>query len=1017
MKTSIKTLRVVVPVLTALLLLCGLNHLHGANATWSGTTSGDWTVSTNWGNATSVPTTGETATFSNSVNTTVTVDAGRNIQSISFTGNTTGNFTFQTGSFVLGNNGTISMASNLVANTSEIFTANMTLSSTANSTYNYTLATTGSLQLQLASITGAQSSGGISTINFGGSGGTTATGNKGIVINGTVGDGASGGKVAVFKSGATNLFFLGNSTFTGATTLTAGTTYIAGTGGTLSGTSGITVSGGARLQIGDSNTAANNNSVIDRITNTIPLTLGGPVSGTTTLGGNLRMAAAAAGFTHAQTISTLALGLGANTIDSTGTGATALGNLTISGYSRVIGSVLTTTAATGFNLNFNISGSNVVDGIVVGAISSNNAYIGTGTNVTTNATVNNNWSPGNNTVASSNQSFSGNTTSLVFAGANTAITLAAGTNVINTGMIANQGGAFTGSISGGDLTSGNGVDLIFLGSNAAYGMVVNSKIVDNGVTPIGVTIAQTGALTLNGTNTYTGNTVLLKNVTVGSNTALGNGTVVFAGGTLSANTPVSLANTLSTANVAGTIAGSQNVTLTGNITGSNGLTVSNTGITTLSGNNTGLTAAVTVNSGATVNLGSANAAGTAAVSVTAGGILGLGNATGPSGGVTIAAATSTVTSTDSTARSFAISGGPSAATFGTAGTGDLTITSLGTFGANAFTWTVNNAYTTLGATPTGGSSNTPTSFTKNGTGTLVFIVNDVFNKANSTITINGGSLQMGNGSTTGQFGVTNNQTVTGAANTGVIINRSNAVASSSNFTGSLGITQMGAGNTTLSGTNTYSGNTTVSAGTLILSGNSFSANSSVINVAGGATLNVSAVSGGFNLGSSQTLKGNGTVLGNTTISGSLQPGNSPGLLTVNGTLTLNGTAITTMEIAGAGTRGTAYDAVDVTSSLTYGGNLTIAIGTTFATGNYTFDLFNFSSQSGNFTNVALTGNYNYLLNNLGSGTWGLTSGNETWTFTQSDGVLGLNVVPEPATWALLAFSLTTVMVLRRRRNS
>jgi hypothetical protein len=27
----------------------------------------------------------------------------------------------------------------------------------------------------------------------------------------------------------------------------------------------------------------------------------------------------------------------------------------------------------------------------------------------------------------------------------------------------------------------------------------------------------------------------------------------------------------------------------------------------------------------------------------------------------------------------------------------------------------------------------------------------------------------------------------------------------------------------------------------------------------------------------------------------------------------------------------------------------------------------------------------------------------------------INVVPEPATWALLAFSLTTVMVLRRRR--
>jgi hypothetical protein len=55
--------------------------------------------------------------------------------------------------------------------------------------------------------------------------------------------------------------------------------------------------------------------------------------------------------------------------------------------------------------------------------------------------------------------------------------------------------------------------------------------------------------------------------------------------------------------------------------------------------------------------------------------------------------------------------------------------------------------------------------------------------------------------------------------------------------------------------------------------------------------------------------------------------------------------------------------------------------------------------------------------NDGFGVWGLTSGNETGTFAQATGDLGLNVVPEPATWALLAFSLTTVMVLRRRRQS
>jgi hypothetical protein len=33
------------------------------------------------------------------------------------------------------------------------------------------------------------------------------------------------------------------------------------------------------------------------------------------------------------------------------------------------------------------------------------------------------------------------------------------------------------------------------------------------------------------------------------------------------------------------------------------------------------------------------------------------------------------------------------------------------------------------------------------------------------------------------------------------------------------------------------------------------------------------------------------------------------------------------------------------------------------------------------------------------------------------GVLSFTAIPEPSTWALLAFSLTTVMVLRRRRQS
>ena len=49
--------------------------------------------------------------------------------------------------------------------------------------------------------------------------------------------------------------------------------------------------------------------------------------------------------------------------------------------------------------------------------------------------------------------------------------------------------------------------------------------------------------------------------------------------------------------------------------------------------------------------------------------------------------------------------------------------------------------------------------------------------------------------------------------------------------------------------------------------------------------------------------------------------------------------------------------------------------------------------------------------NLASGMTG------SFTVDGATSALYLNVVPEPATWALLAFSMTTVLVLRRRRNS
>ena len=92
-----------------------------------------------------------------------------------------------------------------------------------------------------------------------------------------------------------------------------------------------------------------------------------------------------------------------------------------------------------------------------------------------------------------------------------------------------------------------------------------------------------------------------------------------------------------------------------------------------------------------------------------------------------------------------------------------------------------------------------------------------------------------------------------------------------------GLTKSGAGTLTLTVGNTYTGNTTVTAGTLALSGNGALASGNIV-VNNGAILDVSAVTGGYTLGGSQSLLGNGSINGAvTTVSGSrIYPGTDGG---------------------------------------------------------------------------------------------------------------------------------------------
>ncbi|MCA9085973.1 MAG: PEP-CTERM sorting domain-containing protein, partial [Planctomycetaceae bacterium] len=139
--------------------------------------------------------------------------------------------------------------------------------------------------------------------------------------------------------------------------------------------------------------------------------------------------------------------------------------------------------------------------------------------------------------------------------------------------------------------------------------------------------------------------------------------------------------------------------------------------------------------------------------------------------------------------------------------------------------------------------------------------------------------------------------------------------------------------------------------------------------------------------------------------GTLAPGNSPGMTTINGDYLLTG-GLLDMELAGL-TQGTGYDFLDINGNWTItGGDLQISLlgGFTPMAGN-SFDLFDFNSLTGMFDNV--------FLPTLGSGlSWNTSS-------LYTTGVLSVNnaaAVPEPSTFGLLAIGSLSCIVLRRRRS-
>lgn len=214
-------------------------------------------------------------------------------------------------------------------------------------------------------------------------------------------------------------------------------------------------------------------------------------------------------------------------------------------------------------------------------------------------------------------------------------------------------------------------------------------------------------------------------------------------------------------------------------------------------------------------------------------------------------------------------------------------------GAGIFTLSGNNTYigsTTIssGTLKMGIASalSTSTAVTSNGTFDL-----DDFSQNIGSLS-GGGSVTLGvNPLTTLTLG--NDNTIT---------------AFSGNISGSGGLTKVGSGMLMLTAANTYTGPTIINDGHLHIGG---------------------SITSDTTVGSSGSLRGNGTVIGNVISNGSIKPGASIGVLHVIGNVTLNNGSLYELEISP-----TSSDQIDITGTLTINPGASIQVIPDFGQGAY-----------------------------------------------------------------------------------
>ena len=754
-------------------------------------------------------------------------------------------------------------------------------------------------------------------IEFAGSGGTstndsalnavngitfTTSANGSYTLNGSALEIATGG---ILNSSAYAQAVGLNLTMNGSSTINADTADLTISGGVDNNGSALTATANASRTISMSGAVSDYGSLIKNGAGTLILTGNNTYGGSTTISlGTLQIGNNSAGLlgagnyagtisnsgtlafssTQNQTISGLLSGDGALVKSSSGTlvltaANSYSGNITINAGTLEVG-------GSGVLANGNLANGIVNNGTLSINTSANQTLAGvlSGTGALTKLNSGtlmlsaNNTYTGATTIQAGTISLAtlGNGSAAGSFGASTNATqnlILAGGTILYTGVNAtsNRGFTLADATSSTINVSTSGVLLTLSGNSAA----TTGSLVKAGA----------GTLVLGGNHSYTGST------TISAGSLLIAGGAFLGGGTYGGN--ISNQGTIEIIVIPG-----PSQTLSGEISGSGNLIKTGNGILALSGNNS--FSGMTLISGGTIQIGHDNALGTGVINMVS---------------------NPTFTSTDATDRVIGNAFGSfSTPIFGAASgqTGNLTFTNTGSLGI-----TGPRVVTVLNTTSIATSFTGTALMTKNGNGTLVLYGNNTYTGGT---TINAGTLQIGNGGTTGSLSTTGSI----SNNATLVFNRSDSLTqgtdfSASGISGTGAVIKNGTGSLTFNVSNTYSGATTINSGTLVLGHASDTlADTAILNISGGT----------LSMGS------NSDTVGAVTL--------SSGGITGSGTLT--GTSYTvqsgTIEANLAGAGGFTKSTSGV---VTLSGNNSFTGGTNIALGNLTVSSGSALSDAGAVT--------------------------------------------------------------------